>query len=468
MTGSDATITCRGPISLTGDITWDTRSGNGYISLQGALDGSGTLAPYSGKGAKGSMVMNAGTGDITFNRDIGGISPLLRLELTGNSILLNNLFVNTVANQVYHSPIEVDPPLIFRSIRGNITLESSLDPTEKDVSVFFTMGGGDVTLKGDVGISLPFRDVAIHNAGNISVQGVQAGTFRVSGGLPEMFLHGPLTLTGLGGLFLDGGPIHIGAPIETRYFFMRSRGSTSNIGEKHPITVTGLGPILFNYLNAIEGNIGTYKSPIEINQDKENLIGAHVRADLAGTVLKGSLDSIPSNPPCIVTLNGVTIQDCNTIPTHIDLYNAIPKYLFYLPGIYSSWDNLSNSIYFVQVPPSAYEDSRNRQIFWPINFENASMEAGEQGVEDALSLPTEDQEKDIPEPLAPEPLAPEPLAPEPMVPEPMTPEPRAPEPMIIEEIPESSEKYPQQEKVDWGFTLDLPEESLPLNMEKEQ
>ena len=60
---------------------------------------------------------------------------------------------------------------------------------------------------------------------------------------------------------------------------------------------------------------------------------------------------IPSNPPCIVTFNGRTILDC--LATGIDirkLFNSISKELFYVPGLYSSWDNLSNWVYFEDEP----------------------------------------------------------------------------------------------------------------------
>jgi hypothetical protein len=310
--------------------------------------------------------IKAGIGEVFLNQSAGLSTRLSNLSIQGSFLHIRTHWIATAGDQIYQTAVELEQPILLSTLTGDLRFTKTLNPLHARDGVIFSLGGGQLDLLGESGFIKPLGGVIVYNSGVFQSYGIQADFLRVSGGLPKMVFRGPVTLSGFLGLFLDGGPIQLGAPIETRHFFIRSRGNITNIGGKHSITTTGIAPLGFDYLNAVGGNIGSLQSPVELMGNKETFIGAKEVASLAGTLKVGAIDYVPSNIPCIVTLNGALLRDCNTISSPSNLFNALPKNLFYVPGLYSSWDNLSNWSYFYEESLKTLENPRGvvSKIFW--------------------------------------------------------------------------------------------------------
>ncbi len=195
-------------------------------------------------------------------------------------------------------------------------------------------------------------------------------------------------------MVLDGGPISLGAEIIANGLWMRSYGTISNLGFPMPITLTGNRFSNFDYFNAVGG-----------------VIGAEERADFTGTPNHSAVGLLPSNRPCIVTFNGVTIVDCNTTSVNIrELFLSLPKNLWYITWLYSSWDNLSNPEFFVQEPVNLGMNPRDLTTFY----------------RKALLYRTD--------------------------------------PLLEESVLKLEKVTPQEELAEWEFTVEFPEEAVDLDM----
>ena len=426
-TPSYASIGFKSSIVLSGDVFWDASFGNGKVFIPGSIEG-----------ASKAFRIDAGIGQIVLGGSIGESFPLGSLEFTGMPILLRGKIVSTLGNQLYHSPLFVSDGINFRAKTGDITFEDLLNGSAAGNSAVFSMGGGSCSFLKDVGSINPLNAIAVYNSGEFSSQAVAAGSLTVSGGLSTVYLNGPVNLSGPVGLVLDGGPIYLGGAIDANRFFMRSQGSILNLTTPNPITIPGNLRTGLEYINAIGGTVGTLSSPIEINTVKPIALGASSRADLQGTLTAGLLEYISSNVPCIVTLNGVVLRDCNTIPNPAEEFNSLPKYFFYLPGIYSSWDNLSNGEYFLADPLDDNDQVRNRTLFWQKPEEPVEIEVLTSPAQEEVAITVEDIEEPSREEVSVE-----------------------EERVFIQEevtVPESS-KNPQKEEVDFDFTVDFQDQS---------
>jgi filamentous hemagglutinin family protein len=354
MTGTTATITFADPVVFTADVDWNTTSGNGDVLLGSSVDGPGGLT------------IDAGSGNITFTGSVGASIPLNSLSLTGLVGLFVGPTVSTQGLQFYDAMIEISQTTTFSNFNtSDITFVSTLDSVTADASsALFFMAGGSLSFLDSVGFAGELASLQAYNAGSFSSADVEAGFMTVSGGIPSITLNGSVTLSASPGLFLDGGLISFGGAVQTDGLFLRARGSITNIGAFVPISVSGPSAVGFLYIDAIGGVVGSFSNPLELLTGKSLLLGASPRADLAGTLSVGVIDYIPGNVPCIVTLNGAIIRDCSTIPVPSVEFYTLPSYWFYLPGIYSSWDNFSNWQYFEAGVEDLETNPRDRTLFW--------------------------------------------------------------------------------------------------------
>ncbi len=286
------------------------------------------------EGAQGLTII-AGTAPITLIGDIGYTVPPGNLDMTGSAIAFEADSVVAEGTHSYHASVTIAEDIKFVSL-GAITFDSTVNPAlgaTPDLSLF--PGGGALTFTASVG-DAPFKSVRIFDAGSVSAQDITAEDLFVAGGLPSIFLNGDVTLSGEGGILVDGGPIYFGGEISAVHAWFRAHDTMVNLGSPKPINVSGTSSLVFEYFNTIGGDVGSPSSPIELNTRHQSNLGADSRADFIGDPFHGVFLSIPSNPPCIVTFNDVTILDCNTETTLQESFNSIPKSLWYITWLYSS------------------------------------------------------------------------------------------------------------------------------------
>jgi hypothetical protein len=172
---------------------------------------------------------------------------------------------------------------------------------------------------------------------------------------------------------ITAGAIRFTAPIDPfNALFISTNDSILNV--TIPVLITATNSILFN---ALEGDVGSVSSPILIQTGNQIFAGAgsglpaiavggvprdHKSAILTGTSIDDTVHAIPSNPPCILTWNGVTLNDCGLPPPPpppppgppsppsnlYDLFFTTGRglFIFAAPGFDSSYFNLSSDYYF--------------------------------------------------------------------------------------------------------------------------
>jgi filamentous hemagglutinin family protein len=362
--GSDSRIVFRSPIVLTGDVSLETLAGTGSILIASTVDGSGTLSAFGGEGAIGSLLASS-LGNVVFLSDIGSNFPVVSLDLEAQLISFNGTSISSTQNQLYRSPTQISESTNWSAVTGSITFEEVLNPSAEGLTAQFSLGGGNLTFDSSLGNLIPLASLLAYNMGIFSAETIETGFLQISGGLPSVFFHGDVDVTGLLGTVINASALYLGADVSTRRLFLRTQGSMSNLSDPPSFTIFGTPAIGFDFVNAANGVIGSFDSPLTFNTSRQMILGANPRADLAGTLYSGLIDYYPQNVPCIVTLNGVLLRDCEAISSNpAAIFNTLPKRYFYVPGIYSSWDNLSNEEYFLTGPFIDMDTTRDRTFFW--------------------------------------------------------------------------------------------------------
>ncbi len=510
LTGTKATIhsilvsgliTIDIPIVLASSATLNTTengSSGSNITLQ-AINGTTV-------GGESLTIVAGSTGAVVFEGNIGSSvsgNPIGALDVIATSITFEGPTVVTKGSEGYHAPVLISQDITFTSL-GNITFDSTVSPVSGTPSMTFSPGSGDLTFTGNVA---SFNNIVVRNAGNFSSQAITANDLVVAGGLAPIVINGTVTLGTPGALILDGGPIYLGGEIDAKFLFMHSIGNISNLGLPQPINIGATILRNFQVFNASNGVVGSIDSPIEINTPYTIVVGADPRADFTGTPNHTEVREVPSNPPCIVTFNGVTLIDCG-LAAPINRFPFLPKYLFYVPGLYSSWDNLSNWEYFEEEPWALGANPRDRKLmYWSPShvskeekvhrtLQSRSRKASKKTATPQSATPqpkiqekkpeikplpsqakAEEKKVDVPQPATPQPVAQEEIK-SPKVTvnvQIVTPEPtKQSSEQKIEKAP-SVAKAPssplpltnptqKQEQVDWEFSLDFGKEPKPLDV----
>lgn len=349
------------PVFLIGSTSWDASS----ILLKSTLDGTGTSDPYGGGGFLGDLTANVGSGSMIFEKSIGSIRALQTVNLDADEVFLQGNLVYTIGDQNYFSEVIVSGDTAFKTTTGNISFYSSIETQKKDSSLVFSLGGGDILLPVDLGhLGLSIGDVNVFNSGSVLVNGIEASSLRIAGGLSNVQLQGFMNLSGLGGIVVDAGSLFIETSVNASRVFFRTKDSIINVGSSNLIKSLGSGfPV--DYINAISADVGAADSPLDISLSKLLFIGADSSAYFKGPDSILNFKILPSNRPCLLVYNGSILFDCQSVLTTNNLFNTVPKADFYLPGIYSSWswDKLSSSFYFLMESPDPEENGRGRSLY---------------------------------------------------------------------------------------------------------
>jgi hypothetical protein len=342
-------ITVTPPIVFLSSATLNS-SGN-FITL-GPIDGT-TLGGQN-------LTVDAGDFEVFFTGNIGAITPLANVNVTASWIEFGGSTINALGSQSYYGSVEFVLPVTFQA-QGNVLFNSSLDAITAGSDLSFYMGTGGLTFAGFAG-DAPFGAISVFNASSFTAQDILAGSLRVSGGSTDVILYGDVSLSDPSGIFLDGNRIEIYGQVNALYRFFRARELVSSLNFPVSFNISNPTPIESQYINLVLENIGSQSHPIEVSEDF--VAGSYFRADYIGnsTLDDGIISFVDSSH--VLTFDGMTIGNSLSRLFVPELFQHLPKDLFYLPGIYSSWDNLSNDEYFLQEPANLGINPRDRTLFY--------------------------------------------------------------------------------------------------------
>lgn len=321
------------PLILTNSVALQTNNGE-------FLFGSRIIGP-------GSLTVNAGSSDVTFQGSGGFLTSLGAIDVTASHVFIRGVLMKTSGNQSYHAQVQVVGNAQFSSLSGDITFDSFLDGFVSGSSLIFSMGGGNLTFN-QLGSIEPLGTMSVFNSGTFSAQSITGTSLEIVGGESTVQFLGPMNLSGELGLLVDAKEIILGAPIVSSRVFFRAADSILNRGSSELITILGSSLLNVDYFNALGGSIGSLESPIEVSTSELLRIGAFGNAYFSGPSPTIPFQYISANVPCIMMYNELVLRNCHEIFSTHDLFNTLPKDLFYVPGLYASWswDNLSNDWYF--------------------------------------------------------------------------------------------------------------------------
>jgi len=164
-TNANGDFTINGATTLGADPTVDTSAGGADAAFNGTLDGPNDL------------VVDSGTGKITFGGDIGGITPLASLDLNTTGDIEFSSTVTTTGDVGLGSDLAAVPnvakvytrqagdDLTINTGGGDLIMGQSQKLTAVDGSIVIDVGGGNVVL-GDVAVR---GDLTVQNAASITL-----------------------------------------------------------------------------------------------------------------------------------------------------------------------------------------------------------------------------------------------------------------------------------------------------------
>jgi hypothetical protein len=172
--------TNKNPIAINGNVQIgndiNLRTGGGDIKIIGAIDGNHLLN------------LDAATGNVLVQGNIGGTAPLSVLNVTATQAEFNNgniasnsgfniaaantlLGGNVTTNQGninINGILGLTKDAILSTAGGNIAFGGAIDSIDAAVSLNLDSGGGSITFSAPVGATRQLGNLAIANAGNVT------------------------------------------------------------------------------------------------------------------------------------------------------------------------------------------------------------------------------------------------------------------------------------------------------------
>jgi filamentous hemagglutinin family protein len=312
-----------------------------------------TFAAAATVNGPSGLIVNSGTAATSFGGLIGGVTPVGTLQVArASTVTLNGLGVGSLGaggpfsvsatgaitmNTAYYGAgggINLQGASIALTAGAPTTLESFggaiiLGPTAT------LSNGADLTIKTQGG-NVIFTQITGNSFENLTIS---AGSGLVRTGI--------LTpVNGFAAVRITGGNLQIGAPFTTTNLYLEAVENIGYFNGTHLIRVNSP-----TFLNAENGDIGTFSTPLFIGSTGPLTIGAGFLANINNPLLAYSASMIyEPNPPCILIYNGVTVYDCRTL--------SAPT------GFYSSFFNLSSDFYFKGSMIEEDRVGRVRNLFW--------------------------------------------------------------------------------------------------------
>ena len=287
-------ITLNGLAELTGDIT----SSGGGILFANAVTLGADATINSGVGTTtfastvdGDHLLTVRGGVVDFDANVGSVTPLGALSVTGPTTLAGN--VTTSGGAItFNNAVTLGANATINSGAGTTTFASTVDGDH-----ILTVSGGTVTFGSDVGTATPLGALSVTGpttlAGNVATSGgaitfnnavtldasdvvvnAGAGTIKFGGTVDS----GPTGDTTCGAgcdLTVSGGTVTFGADV----------GSVTPLGA---LTVTGPTTLAGNVTTS--GGGVTFNSPVQVEGN------VSVNAGAGTAAFGGTVDSAPGFP----------------------------------------------------------------------------------------------------------------------------------------------------------------------------
>jgi filamentous hemagglutinin family protein len=328
---NNAPITFNGNLILDDTVTLTTSSG-GSLTFEGTIDGA-----YS-------MNISSGAGLTTFNGDVGSVTALTAIMVSGSvNFAAASLTANTQS---------------YTGGTFNCTQNATLT------------GIGDITFSEPITLSGGSLFILSTSLGNCSFESI-AGTGLQNVG---MFAGGTLTvgeMDSVGEIAGAANAILLNGEITAYQVAFASKTSILNAALPQPINL--MSTSIFETQGS---TIGSKTSPIDVNNPTGIVIaGAPSKlAAFSGTTIDNTIHIDLSNPPCPVIFNGTTIRACPTPPpppsppspppSPLIITADFPARDFYVPGIYSIYDTLASDQYFLpEIVDDLYTSPRHNPLF---------------------------------------------------------------------------------------------------------
>ncbi|WP_261248759.1 CHAT domain-containing protein [Laspinema olomoucense] len=219
-------IALTGNVILGNDITLDTNSEGGDITVIGNIDSNPDNPTLS------NLTFNAGTGAINLRGNLGGTTPLQSLMVTSNRGTVQGNMTTDGGDITFNGAIALAEALKLSTGEGggNITFAGTVDSeTNLGKNLTLSAGTGTITFNGAVGSLQPLGNVDILNAGTITaLDTIAAASFRaLSSG--TMTLDGNLTTTAASGVEIQSANELTVADITTNGQPLTLESQTANI-----------------------------------------------------------------------------------------------------------------------------------------------------------------------------------------------------------------------------------------------
>lgn len=330
ITTSSALLTTTGNTLLTfpGLITLNTLPGGG-VAFGGAINGTS---------GNNSLTIQSGTGTVSLG-NLGNTAPLGNVTINAGTINFQDLIYRA------HQQIYTATNNFNFSTTGLVSVE--------------TLGGGLAFQVGTVRLNTGSNFLAETNGGSLFLRGlIGSGSESVD----ILAGSGPVeigSLSMINNLLIYGGDLRLNGAITAEEINITSGHAILNGGV--PIAITTSGSVS---LNALDGTVGTSSSPISLAVGGFAYAGAPQElANLIGTTSDQAIHSIPSNPPCPLIFNGVTLVNCP--PPPVNPLNSAPARTFYVAEIYSQYKNLASDQYFLpELVISDHVQMRKSGLSW--------------------------------------------------------------------------------------------------------
>ncbi|MBX7067542.1 MAG: filamentous hemagglutinin N-terminal domain-containing protein [Parachlamydiales bacterium] len=367
--GSDITINSdviRDTVPL---VTVTSGLGAGNIVFNGTIDGD-----VAGR----DLTVQAGTGTASLNGTVGSNVPLGNLIVNGSTVFLFNIggalsgaatvAANSTSNINLTGTLYTADAQIYTA-PGNLNVSGGF-PTVITTflnSNLFNLGGViQLTNGSDFTILINNLDFILPTVYGTSIENLSVSTGSGTITIGKV----GLAAGEIGQVTADGEQITFtNAILAHGVDFVSNTTIKNNPMGPHLISLTGDGS--FNGLN---GNVGVLGNEISVSALGQIFAGANgpfpSRADFIGSTGDGTIHEIPTNPPCIITLNGIEITSCftppaPTPPTPKEIIELIPNTYFFVPSIYAPVYTLADYVYFLEDrADDLIADRRPSLLYW--------------------------------------------------------------------------------------------------------
>lgn len=339
LTTSDHDVTFNGPISLSGDLTIDTGSGVGDVTIVNDIEGTHALT------------VHAGTGDVAFQLSFSLEEPLTSLTVTGQNISLSG---------IGESGVGITDAMTLTA-EGDINLTSSFynaaSQTYSAAGNTSFNNNSTMSLVSQGPISFTSGGILLSSGSNLSITTNSGHSVlaNLTASSPENLTidvgAGSLTLSSIGGgvsdVIVNAGEIFFSGEITANNTTFTSLGSIRNLTV--PVAIGSTNTAFFN---AVNGNVGSLASPILVNTSDQIIAGAcgTCLAAFNGSSIDDTVQPYAPNPPCVIYFNGVKIKDCGLPPIPpgpAPMHGALKGSRFFaVVGVYNSQFNYANDYYF--------------------------------------------------------------------------------------------------------------------------